>query len=166
MPQARIIEVCDAVVAAVLAEWAALRGSPVAAPDECVREYVVPVGPEEIGLLTGRKVWVAPGGYGGENASRGEDQDQHTVAVIVAERYPDGSKPPREWTDERVVFVERLTDLLGNYKPTRDPGPLLVGNPPRRHWTERSQVGVYDWAYLDEHHCFWSELEFEFRGVR
>lgn len=163
---ARIVEVCDAVVAAVLAEWAVVQGSAVAAPNECARVYVTPVGPDDIGRLTGRKVWVTPANYADEPASRGEDQDQHTVAVIVAERYPDAGAPPRAWLDERVAFVEAVYDLLANYKPVRSPGALLVGSPARRHWTERAQVAVYDWAFLDEHHVFWAELEFEFRGVR
>lgn len=158
MPEARVTEVCDAVVAAVAALWTP------AAPNAVERTYLTPVEP---GDLAGRQVWVTPASFADEPASRGEDLGQYTVAVVVAERYADGGAVPRGWMDERVLFVESLFDLLGNYGQRRASGWLSVGTPARRHFTERAAVpAVYDWEFLSGDHCFWAELEFDFREVR
>jgi hypothetical protein len=162
---ARINEVADAVVTAVLAAWnASIAPETVTAPDECVRTYLVPA---DLGTLTGRKVWVTPARFADENASRAENLGQYTVAVVVAERYESAGPPPRAWLDERVAFVELLYDLLGSYGNRRASGWLSVGTPARRHFTESAAVGeVYAFEYLSSDHVFWAELEFEFREVR
>jgi hypothetical protein len=162
---ARVNEVCDAVVTAVLAAWnTSISPAAVAAPDSVERTYLTPV---KFNSLTGRKVWVSPVGFGDENASRAENLGQYTVAVVVAERYEDAGLPSRAWLDTRVDFVELLYDLLGSYGNRRASGWLSAGTPARRHYTERAAVGeVYSFEYLDQQHVFWAEMELEFREVR
>lgn len=162
MPDARITTVGDALVADVLATWAADRGSPVAAPDECERLYLTPV---DLGRLTGRKVWVTPAAFLDEAATRRLNRGEYTFAVIVAERYPAAGLPPKAWLDERVRFVELLYDRLGSFGNERASGWLQADGHPGGLWTERAAVGeVYSFDYLDRHHVFWAELELEFRG--
>lgn len=159
---ARIVEVCDAVVAAILAEWTA-SASPPGAADGVERVYTEPA---KFGSMTGRRVWVSPAGVAGETASRAEDVGVSTVAIVVAERYTGQGAPPVAWVDERVAFVQLVLDLVGSYGNRRQSGKLLVGTPARPHWTERWSSEVYEWTYLDEHKVFWSETEVEFREVR
>ena len=156
---ARVNEVADAVVAAVLVLWP--DGG--TAPNAVERTYLTPI---DLNTLTGRKVWVTPADFGDENASRGENLGKYTLAVIVAERHTDPGPPSRAWLDTRVAFVESLYDLLGSYGNRRASGHLSVGSPARRHWTDRATAAVYDWETLSADHVFWAELEFEFREVR
>ncbi len=157
---ARINDVCDAVVTAVLAAWnASISPLTVGAPDACERLYLVPA---ELRKLTGRKVWVSPATFSDENASRGEDMGVYGVEVIVAERYEDAGPPPRSWLDARVEFVELVFDLLKDYKPKRN--PLTAGS--RKLYTAAAAVEeVYSFEYLDQQHTFWAGMAFEFRGI-
>lgn len=159
---ARVNDVCDAVVTAVLAAWnASIAPLTVTAPDAAERVYLTPV---DLGTLTGRQVWVTPAGYSDENASRGEDLGEYVVNVVVAERWTaaDAERPPTAWLDARVEFVELLFDVLKDYKPKKN--PLAAGS--MKLWAERAGVGeVYSFEYLSGDHVFWAELEFAFRGV-
>lgn len=157
---ARVNEVGDALVAAILAIWP--DGAD--APNAVERTYLVPT---DLNTLTGRKVWVTPVAFEDENASRDENLGKYSHAIVIAERYEPGGVPPRAWMDERVEFVQAVYDLVGSYGNRRASGWLEAGTPARRLWTDRAAVPtVYDWQTMNSDHGFWAEMEVEHREVR
>lgn len=161
---ARIIETADALVAALAANWADYWAAAPAGHDSCERVYVEPAG--DLGKLLGRHAWVSPVSFADTSATRAENLGAYTLGVVLAERFPDAGPPPRDWTDARVGWVQAVADLIGSYGNRRASGWLEVGTPARRLLSERIEVAVYDWNYLDKNRVFWAELEVELREVR
>ena len=148
MADARIIEVCDAIVDKVTLAWVPLGA------DGVSRQYLTPVKAE---FIQGRQVYVFPANYGDEPADRADDLKEHRVALLVVERYTDAGAPTVEWIDERVNFVQTfLWDELTNPRSQAILDDL---------WPHTGEVAVYDVAMLSEKKLFWSELDLVFREI-
>lgn len=151
---ARITEVRDAVAERVRSWW-----GPTGA-DEVVALYRVQIDADE---LVGRKVYVIPTTFAGVPADRGEDQDDYTFAVIVAEKYPSESAgdPAEAWVDERVAWCERLLQgVLGSARGTR----ILAASATGGLWPEAAELtAVYDVEELAERKLFLSVLTVTYR---
>jgi hypothetical protein len=150
---ARILDVCDSLVAAIAAEW-----NPTA-PDGVERGYVSPI---KVGELLGRRVYVFPLRYSDSPASRTENLTDYGVGVVVAERYADSGVPGKDWADERVTFVEEVVYSALDFGGDKD---VLVVGAHKGLWTETADVTVYDPVALNKDHLFWSELAFGFNEV-
>lgn len=150
---ARIVEVRNGVVARVAAWWEP------AAPDEVSAPWDLDL---DTGKMKGRKVQVFPSTYTGGPVTRGQDQDDYTLVVLVAEVFePSGDIPP-EWVDERVAWCESLLDLLGDPRAER----LLAvdGAPDSGLWPETAEcTTVYDLEELTERKLFLSVLTITYR---
>ena len=133
---ARILDVCDALVAAIQAAW-----SP-ASPDGVERGYVSKI---KVGELTGRRVYVFPLRYSDSPASRSENLTDYSVGVVVVERYRDAGVPDKDWTDERVTFVEEVVYSALDFGGDED---VLVVAGHKGLWTESADVTVYDPAAM------------------
>ncbi len=113
MPNARILDLCDAIATLIGATWVPV------APDAVSREYGPDVGlSEDDGntLLDGRQVYVFPIGYGVPAMDDRTFLDKrYAVVVTIIERYTDDPGiPPNDWMDTRVTFTETLFKLLRN----------------------------------------------------
>lgn len=100
MPTTPTLELCDDLVAHLLAGWAD-RGP----KDGAERRYFARISDEGAARIEGRRVFVFPTKYDNGPENRGEDLFVHEIAVLVAERYTDAGDPPTEWIDERVDWV-------------------------------------------------------------
>lgn len=153
---ARILDVCDAVAAALTTEIGGPPGDPAATVE---RVYQADI---ETRSLTGRKVYVMPGSYAGvERPTRGERSQDNTVTVLVVERYTDQGPPPNDWLDERVEWVEETVfDLLDDEADV--PAAILaLGNV----WPQTSEVLVFDQEMLREKNLFFSVVGITYREI-
>lgn len=155
---ARIDAVCDAVVAAIAAAWEPVAPDQVSAPD-------VPDLETENMRGRGRQVYVLPGPYTGNPATRASDSNEYTVYVLVAELYPDGGVPEPDWRRRRTAFCEWLiNDVLGNPRTVR----LLAtdGDPNSGLWPESAEAVVAcDFVRLDQTKLFYAELTITYREI-
>lgn len=153
---ARIVEVRGAAVARVNDAW-----TDRASVDDAVS------GPWRLDIDVakhkGRKVYVFPSSYTGGPATRAEDQNDYTLAVVVAEVYRGGGDPPDDWIDARALFVEWLANtVLGDPRA----GRLLAveGDPDSGLWPESAEVTtVYDLEELTQKKLFFSVLTITYR---
>ncbi len=148
MPDARIIEVTDALVSAINTAWTG-QG----ADDAVSREYLAPVSVEDLDSLTGRKVYLFPGPYDSGLANRAEDEWAYTIGILVVERYESAGDPPKAWLDARVYFTEAIVGAAVDYS-----GRTLLAIGTRRLWTESVEVETYSLDTLNQKKLFWSEL--------
>jgi hypothetical protein len=156
---ARIIAVCDAVVAAIGAAWTPT------APDAVTRVYAPPVtltADDPITVLTGRQVFVFGLQYSIPSLQTRADWDRtERIDVLVVERYTaDSGAPPTAWLDARVDFVESL------YMALRTPASFPLAD---TAWPQQEQpdpVIVYDRDVLLQHRTFWSQFTVNFEEVR
>lgn len=152
---ARIVEVRNAVVARILAAWVG-RG----ADDNVTGPYRLDIDTKK---LKGRQVYVFPSSTTGGPAYRGDDQNDYTLVVLVAEVYTGKGNPPDAWVDARVEFCEWLNQtVLGD---PRAPRLLAVeGVEDSGLWPETAEVTtVYDIEELAEKKLFLSVLGVTYR---
>lgn len=158
---ARIIALCDELVTKVVAAWPAMTNE-----DTAKRAYVAPVALDKATPFAGRHVWVFPGTYQDEAATRGEKNRGFAVETWVAERYPDGlaaeSDAARDWFDARVEFVETLYDALDFGQRTKT-GLLSFGS--RVLWTESALAVTYDGEHLAGKKLFVASIESTLREI-
>jgi hypothetical protein len=162
MPDAKVVSLCDELVAKVDAAWTD-RGD----ADGVSREYVAPVNLDKPADLAGRRVYVFPVSFRDGAADRGEDFRTYAVEVWVAERYPDAlavySAEARDWFDERVAFVEQVVyDTLDFGRRTKT-GLLRFGG--RQVMTDEAEVKVYEWEWASRNSLFLSSLELTLREL-
>lgn len=153
---ARVTEVRDAAVGRVGDWWAPV------APDEVVGLSRVDI---DSATLTGRKVYVFRSAYARAPATRGEDQGDYTLQVMVVERYADPGDPTEPWVDERVDFCDQLVEVLGDARG----GRLLAdpGDPTSGLWPETAEVAeVHDIEELAERKLFVSIMTVMYRETR
>lgn len=127
MPTTPTLVLCDDLVSALETAWGP-SGS-----DGVERAYFKRLGdPDDADTkITGRRVYVFPTGYDSANADRSENDYQHRVSVLVAERYAEAAgDPPRDWVDDRVDFVHRYVvqglDFSTNGPPSWNPKLLTL----------------------------------------
>lgn len=164
-PQARILQVCDAVAAHLRTVW-----SPTG-DDRVTRTYGPDIGlsvDDEATLIAGRQVYVFPTSYAVPvQVTRREVEWRYAVSIIVAERYDEDGEtaglPPNSWMDARVAFV---ADKI--FKPLRDQHLTLLGTviPSLESGGETAEVlTVYDLDVYREHRAFWSQINVPFEEV-
>ncbi len=114
------------------------------------RIYDTPATEKELRLLTGRKVWVFPLTANTEALTRGRDQQDCEVAIAVVERYEDEGTVPTTWMDDRVIWTERLWDMLIDPRNTSTLG----------YWANEAggRLPVYDPDILRGLSMFWVEF--------
>lgn len=154
---ARVIQLCDAVVSAITD---ALDPSDTTTVARC---YLPEIDPE---TLSGRHVRVFPLDYSQAGiATRGLDTNQYGVGILVVEKYTAqvdiAATTADAWTDVRVKWVQDyIFDLLGTARIDDMTAALLAEDT----WPETGEVAsVYDAEMLREHKLFWSESAFAFR---
>ena len=145
---ARIVEVCDAVVAVIAAAWSPTGN------DTVSREYDADIDSKK---LVGRKVYVFPASYANpEPSSRSEDFYDYAVAVMVSERYEDAGRVPNSWVDDRIAFTRDKV-----YEPLSDARTLLILG---TLYPLTAEVDpVYDVDELRSRKLFVSVVNFTFR---
>lgn len=147
---ASVLDIADAVVAAIEAAWGPTD------PDSVERDYLFRA---DLDRMQGRQVRVYPLSYTDNPASRGsvdggESICEFGIGVTVAERCTEAGKPSREWVDERVTFAEeKVYNVLSNRLPGVSKSLTL----------EADAGSVYDIGILGQNRAFWSEFEFVFR---
>lgn len=142
---ARIVEVRNALAAAISAWWTPT------APNAVLTPWRFDI---DTKTHTGRKVYVFPSEYLRENIARGAEQADYTFAVLVAERYEDQGQPPDSWTDDRVEWCESLLEQLDT------PGNLLLSS----LWPQEAAVTtVFDLEELTARKLFLSVLNVTYR---
>ena len=147
--------VCDAVVAAIVADWVPT------APDGVERVYLPDT--DEAYAVVGRRIFVFPLGQAqADIASRAEDRNEFRVGVMLVENYAAAGTPSREWCDERVDFFDGLYQLLGNPRtPHEDP---LFPAPLAQVYPDDAAIVVsYDADELRDKKLFWSLMELTYR---
>ena len=149
---ADVLEFCDKVAAKLQSAFDAAGAATTVA-----REYELE---HDLDTLEGLHVGVFPVGYMRDDAaSRRENFFAPHVAVVVAERYARGGRPPRDWIDERVTLCERCVfDVLEKIELPDE----LDGN-----WVREIHCSVVcNRQFLRENNAFWSEFEGVFRKIR
>ena len=147
---ARIDELCDAIAARLMSQWA----SPAPAVVLVDEEYTVPDA-----LPAGRVVFVNDIGYTqAEQVSRDEDSYDYQVGILVVERYPGAGTPPKAWLRERKEWVESNI-----FRPLNDSRVLLAGA--FRAYQSPEVISIDREAAM-MHHLFWSELVLIYRECR
>lgn len=155
MATTRILQVCDAWVAALVARW-----SPTS-PDGAQRVYDtnVVLNPDRPDQLEGRQVFIFPRTYRTQaRHSRSQDERSYEVSVLVVEVYPGPQPVPTAWVDDRVDFVSsQVWPFLDNVRQ---------GYVVDQVWPEPgAEVQVYDPEKLRELKLFWSWVDAELREV-
>jgi len=142
---ARIVEVRNALAAAITAFWTHSSPDQVRTPWRL--DYTVKT-------LTGRKVDVYPSEYLTENVARNFEQGDYTFAIVVAEKYEEQGEPTDAWTDERVAWCESLLEHLN------DPANQLLSS----LWPQEAAVTtVCDLEELTVRKLFFSVLSITYR---
>lgn len=160
MPTASIIEVVDALVTTISEEWEP------EAPDSVSQRFLAPAGlMAQLHQMHGRHVFLFPGPYDNEPATRGEESWSYNVGVRVIRRYEPtdaaDSDAVKAWVRAEILWVEEfIVDLLdfgvlGDF--------LIVGGT-RRLLTESIAVNkLYDPERLSEHKVFLSDVAINLR---
>lgn len=148
MADARIIEVCDEVVAYLQTTWGDAQTT-------ITREYLPDFFTHE---FTGPAVYVFPASYSQTDiVTRASDEISNRVSVVFAEKYTDAGKPTTAWIDARVRTVEQKI-----YKPLGDHRTEAISG----LWPETAEVlSVYDYDFLQGASLFLSEVEIDLREV-
>ena len=149
MADARIIDVCDEIVAYLTTNW-------VGTAPTIERTYLPDFIAEE---FTGPKVYVIGTAFPQvEMLDRTGDIDAYVVSVIYAEKSTDAGTPTTAWIDERMNRVdEQIYDRLKEHRV------VLLDS---KLWPESADVTtLYDYDFLKERNLFLSEVVFEFREV-
>lgn len=152
MPEARVVDVAEAVAAAIAA---GPFTDPPIEPASVERVWGFDL---EGDRTTGLRVYVFALAYSQpETATRSEDLKEHKVGVVVAERYTGQGEPPKAWVDARARWVEvNVWDRVGDVR-----GFEAAGN-----WPDTGDVSVFDPQLLRELKVFYSEVELAFREVK
>jgi hypothetical protein len=155
MPEARIVDVCDAIVTKVDNWWVSRENAEdaVSAPFDFDLDTAV---------LAGRQVWAFPSTYTGEPITRGEDHNDYTVVLTVAEVYPTEGVIPASWVRARIAWCETLLTLLGDARGER----LLAvdGDPDSGLWPQSAEMTtVYDLEELADRRLFLAVLTITYR---
>lgn len=148
MPDARLIEVADAVVTRITSNLDVPGSATVA------REYTIDVRAEDV---SGRLVYVLPGGVENQGpATRSDDFDDYKIGVVIVERYTGTAADRKAWLDARLLWVQ--TQIWDRLQDVRAYGLLLSSL-----WPQLSNWLAYDYELLRQKKLFWSELEITFR---
>jgi len=149
------ITLCQQVVGAIEASW-----NP-AEPHGVEWDLVKTASDDEVpsDRLSGRRVFVFPTDPDSVYATRGEDAYTHRLTVVVAERYDEGGRPPREWVAERIDFVYEHVVRLLDYGPD---GPSAGDQKVRTVSMDRQ---LYDWDKLTQESMFFSVVSIEFEEL-
>ncbi len=148
MADARIIDVCEDIVAFLATNWSGIKPT-------FERTYL----PDFVATdFTGPKVYVIGTAFPQvEMLDRAEDVNAFMVSVVYAEKCTDAT-PTTAWIDERLNRVdEQIYDALGDHRVVLLDSAL---------WPESAEVTtLYDYGELKERNLFISEVVFEFREV-
>lgn len=164
MADARILAVCDAAAALILANW-----TDRAAADGCARSWIPEINltedVDESELLNGRQVYVipAPDAYSADLITRNDQQRNYKFRVLVVERYipeseEDPKTPPNSWVDERVTWFQ---NTIFNPLANQTECVLLDEVVPALEENASVQV-IVDRDVLLQHKAFWAWAEFPF----
>lgn len=151
MPEAKIIDVCEAIVTALAAAWVPVE------PDTCEFDFIAPVSIDDLDSFLGRKVTVFPGPQEDDGENRGEDKLDMTIGVLAVERYTDAGDPSKAWMKERLYWMENtIKGTIKNYRRT----PLVIG---ARRIRLQGPIAIetFELRARNESKIFWSELEFK-----
>ncbi len=161
MAKAKIVDLCDQLVSTIATEWGS-KGK----DDLVERTYLARIGETELDSFLGRRVYVFPGTYDNNPLTRGQDQWQYTVDVLIIERCErvadmDEGDPLNRWLDERLLFVEQTVaeaiDFDGradNFLKFTDSSSIA-----RRVRTLSIETETYDEDLLSQHSIFRSSLK-------
>ena len=151
-----IDQVADDVVTLIAAAWSPIAPNAVAAVD-------LPFA--ELESIVGIQVWVFAADYS-DNApiTRGEDEADYTVAVVVASRWPNQGDPTKVWIRSMRSFVEqKIYNVLTEPRTVQLAVTTAAGT--GYLWPQRVDVvQSYDPAMLREKKLFWCDMEVTFRG--
>lgn len=156
---ARIADVCDAVASAIDTWWQAATPAKGAA-DTVSRGYEpdLNVDPQsDSPRPAGRAVYVFPAEsvHAGMD-NRGEDLDEHAVAVCVVEWFDGSDAPDRAWLDARMLFLDSLWRLLRNVRAEPE---VVAGS-----WPQAAAVTEwYDPQALRTDRAFFGSLVVSYR---
>jgi hypothetical protein len=155
MPDARIVEVCDAVVTKVGNWWVSREN----AEDDVTAPFDFDL---DTAVLAGRQVWVFPSTYTGDPVTRGEDLNDYTVVITVAEMFASEGAITTTWVRARIAWCETLLTLLGDARGER----LLAveGEPDSGLWPQTAEATtVYDLEELADRRLFLAVLTITYR---
>ncbi len=159
MANAQVVQVADAIAAAILAEWQVSLVPP-SGSDAVTRVYEVPVAdPEFVETFLGRQVWVFPSEYGGgfSPVTRGIDNLRPRIAVVIAERYTSQAPVPNSWLDVRTAFVEQIVYAVMADQRRAAMFPGLIPE------ADGAQVVVYDAELLIHQRLFLSMVTVQYK---
>jgi hypothetical protein len=152
---AQILDVADGMVSAVLAAWQASENPPTV-NDSVTREYVADV---DLETMVGRRVYFFPVSYLNNPATRLDDEWSYSITGLVMERYTGPGSPPKDWIDERVLFVQNVVSGAVDFVH----GDLLPLPGRGVSFTNLNNVAVFDADKLNTQKTFWSEITLELR---
>lgn len=163
MSTAQIDNVCEAVVAKLLADYGDDPTFPLSA-DLVSWDYAptISLNPDNPQCLRGMQVFVyasPDGAYGQVGvASREKDINEYTVQIVIYDIYTaEGPIVPRDWLKARVDFVSRMYFNLGAVREYVILGGL---------WPDTSTKAiVVDHELLLEHKVFRSEFTVSYREI-
>lgn len=147
MAEARVVELADAVAAAIAAKF----------PGETVvSEYV---SEDDLDAITGRVVHVYPGPYAEtERLTRTEKYRDYTVEVMVRARHTAEGAAPKAWINAQMRFVQEVWEFASDEEDA-DLGEAIGDAVPNT-----TEVTVpYEPGLLREMKLFQSEFAVTFR---
>lgn len=163
MSSAQIDNVCEAVVAKILTDYADDPTFPLSA-DLVSFDYAptISLNPENEECLRGMRVFVCAnpdGAYGQVGvASRQADINEYTVQIVIYDIYTAEGRIPRDWIKARVDFVSRMYFNLGAVREYT----ILA----EKLWPDSSTKAiVVDHELLVEHKVFRSEFTVSYREI-
>jgi hypothetical protein len=144
---ARVIEVCDEIVAYLKTNWTGQAPT-------ITRSYMAAF---QVESFTGPAVYVIPSSYGQvEILDRSEDTNEHTISIVFVDKYTEAAETiPTAWIDERVRLVEQqIYEPIGDHRNEAIDGL----------WPETATVNtIYDLDFLHQTRLFISEVEIGLR---
>ena len=161
MPTTPTLELCDDLVAALVAAWAPT------APSGAERAYFKRITDEDeartlaesLRLADGeRRVVVFPVGYSSAYANDAEDAYSHEVQTLIVERYAAAGDPTRDWIDERVDWVHEQIFQGWDFRASPSWNTYLR--------TISADVLVCDLSKLVTNKLFWSVVGHTFEEHR
>jgi hypothetical protein len=140
-----------AIAVGIADDWAEKISAYAGSEATVSREYDTPADERELKSIEGRLVWVFPDTYTWTPVTRGKDDGDVVLQIVVAERFTElaeKGRPPKAWLDERVLWVEKLWRKLADQRGESVKWP--VG--------EEGAVPVLDPQMLREFGIFWVNL--------